>query len=265
MKLLGWLRKPPGLSMRRMRSNEVRLRWRDCLSKLWYQARWLPLAPLGTGHEIAPVAGRGRGRGGGGGRERGRGRGDAGLNRLGGRSHAIRRGGGGGSGLESAADSASAAVGGHQPSLGLSGRGPVGACGATPTPPIFQPAVRPTRSYEPAPGGDRTESASEVIAIINDGRRVFTGRVVGSAASQLRMLLSALELAAPDYLPSLDQMQILSQCRGNCGDVEAIDPLMASAVWILQDSGGGLPSPADTTASRFFVRKALASRACKVQ
>jgi len=224
-----------------------------------------PLAPLGTGREIAPVAGRGRGRGRGGGRERGRGRGDAGPNRLGGRSHAIRRGGGGGSRLESAADSASAAVGGHQPSPGLSGSGRVGACGATPTPPNRQPAVPSTRSYEPAPGGDRTQSASQVIAIINDGRRVLTGRVGGLTASQQRMLLSALELAGPDWLPSLVQMQILSQCRGGCGDVEAIDSLMASAVSILQNDGGGLPSPADTTAASFFVRQALASHACKGQ
>jgi len=224
-----------------------------------------PLAPLGTGREIAPVAGRGRGRGRGGGRERGRGRGDAGPNRLGRRSHAIRRGGGGGSRLESAADSASAAVGGHQPSPGLSGSGRVGACGATPTPPNLQPAVPPTRSYEPAPGGDRTQSASQVIAIIHDGRRGLTGRVGGLTASQLRMLLSALELAGLDWLPSLVQMQILSQCRGGSGDVEAIDSLMASAVRILQNSGGGLPSPADTTAASFFVRQALASHACKVQ
>ena len=104
-----------------------------------------PLAPLGTGREIVPVEGRGRGRGCGGGRERGRGRGNAGPNRLGRRSHAIRRGGGGGSRLESAADSASAAVGGHQPSPGLSGSGRVGACGATPTPPNRKPAVPPTR------------------------------------------------------------------------------------------------------------------------
>jgi len=74
-----------------------------------------PLAPLGTGREITPVAGRGRARGRGGGREKGRGRGDAGPNRIGGRSHAVRRGDGGGSRLESAADSASAAVGVHQP------------------------------------------------------------------------------------------------------------------------------------------------------
>jgi len=214
-----------------------------------------PLAPLGTGREIAPVAGRGRGRDRGGGRERGRGRGNAGPNRLGGRSHAIRRGGRGGSRLESAADSASAAVGGHQPSPGLSGSGRVGACSATPTPPNRQPAVPPTRSYEPAPGGDRTQSASEVIAIINDGRQVLTGRVGGLTASQLRMLLSALELAGPDWLPSHDHMQILSQCRWGFGDVEAIDSRMALAVRILQNDGGGLPSPADTTAASCFVRQ----------
>jgi len=79
------------------------------------------------------------------------------------------------------------------------------------------------------------------------------------------MLLSALELAGPDNLPSFDQMQILSQCRGGCGDVEAIDSLMDSAVRILQNDGGGLPSPADTTASSVFVRQALASHACKGQ
>jgi len=223
------------------------------------------LAPLGTGHEMAPVAGRGRVRGRGGGRERGHGWDDAGPNRLGGRSHAVRRGDGGGSRLESAADSASAAGGGHHSSRGLSGSGRVSACGATPTPRNRQPAVRPTRSYGPAPGGDRTQSASEVIAIISDGRRVLTGRVVGHPASQLRMLLSALELAGPDYLPSLERIQILRQCRGGCGDVEAIVLLMASAGRILQNDGGGRPNPADTTAASFLVRQALASHACKSQ
>jgi len=47
--------------------------------------------------------------------------------------------------------------------------------------------------------------------------------------------------------------------------VEAIDSLMASAVRISQNDGGGLPSPADTTAASFFVRQALASHACKGQ
>jgi len=135
----------------------------------------------------------------------------------------------------------------------------------TTTPPNRQPAVPPTRSNAPAPGGDRTQSSSEVIAIINDGRRVLTGRVGGLTASQLRMLLSALELAGPDYSPSLDQMQILSQCRGGCGVLDAIDSLMASAVRILQNDGGGLPSPADTTAASFFVGQDLASHACKDQ
>jgi len=50
-----------------------------------------------------------------------------------------------------------------------------------------------------------------VIAIINDGRRVLTDRVGELTASQQRMLLSALELAGPDYLLSLKRMQILSQ------------------------------------------------------
>jgi len=89
--------------------------------------------------------------------------------------------------------------------------------------------------------------------------------VGGLTASQLRMLLSALELAGPDYLPSLERMQILSQCRGGYGDVEAIDSLMASAVRILQNDGGGPPSPADTTAASYLVRQALASHACEGQ
>jgi len=66
-----------------------------------------PLAPLGTGRKIAPVAGRGRVRGRGGGRERGLGRGNVGPNRLGGRSHAARLRDGGGSRLDSTADNAS--------------------------------------------------------------------------------------------------------------------------------------------------------------
>jgi len=87
------------------------------------------------------------------------------------------------------------------------GTGRIGACGATtPTPRHRQPAVRPARSYGPAPGGDGTQSASDVIAIINDGRRVLTSRVGGLTAFQLRMLLSTLERTGSDYIPGFDRM-----------------------------------------------------------
>ena len=112
---------------------------------------------------------------------------------------------------------------------------------------------------------DGAQSAPDMIAVINDARRVFAGRVSGLTATQLRMLLSALELAGPGYLPSPNRLQVLSQCRGGCGDVKAIDSLLASAVRILHEDCDGAPSSGDTAAAGFLVQHALASHGCKGQ
>jgi len=108
------------------------------------------VAQIGTALGISPLDGRGRVRCRGGGRERGHGNGDAGPDRLGGRSHAIRGGDGGGLRLEPPADSAFADVCGQQPSCGVSVRGRAGARGATPMPRHGQQTVRPTRTFGPA-------------------------------------------------------------------------------------------------------------------
>jgi len=112
---------------------------------------------------------------------------------------------------------------------------------------------------------DGAQSAPDMIAVINDARRVLAGRVGGLTATQLRMLLSALELAGPRYVPSLNRLQVLRQCRGGCGDVEAIDSLLASAVRILHEDGDGVPRCGDTAAAGFLFQQALASHGCKGQ
>jgi len=104
-----------------------------------------------------------------------------------------------------------------------------------------------------------------MISVMNDARRGLACRVGGRTATQLRMLLSALELAGPRYFPRPNQLKVLSQCRGGCGNVEAIDLLLDLALRILHEDGDCAPSCGAPAAAGFLVEKALASHGCKGQ
>ena len=212
-------------------------------------------------------------RGGGLGRRGGRG---SGTGRGRGEGRPIRRvepsllpdhGNGSGSPLSRVADSASISGRGLQLARGMSVRGRLGATQQTTA--YFHGRRVAQRTHAMASGAvhvvDGAQSAPDMIAVINDARRVSAGRVGGLTATLLRMLLSALQLAGTGYLPSRNRLQVLSQCRGGCGDVEAIDSLLASAVRILHEDGDGAPSSGDTAAAGFLVQQALASHGCKGQ
>jgi len=219
-------------------------------------------------------------RGGGRGRRRGRG---SGTERGGGEGQPIRRvepshvpehGDGSGAPLGPVADSASISVSGLQLARGMSVRGRPGATQQTTAYGHGRRVAQ--RTHAMARGAvhvvDGAQSAPDMIVVINDARRELAGSVGGLTATQLRVLLSALELAGLGYVPSFNRLQVLRQCRGGCGDVKAIDSLFASAVRILHEDGDGAlscgdgaPSCGDTAAAGFRVQQALASHGCKGQ
>jgi len=114
-------------------------------------------------------------------------------------------------------------------------------------------------------GSDGSLPASNAIAVVTNARRILAGRSSGLTASQLRMLLSALELPGTEILPGRVRLQVLRQCHGGCGDVEAIDSLLGSAVRVLQGDRGGVPDSADTAPTGLLFQKALASHGCRGQ
>jgi len=107
------------------------------------------------------------------------------------------------------ADSASVSGRGLQLARGMSVRGRLGATQQTTA--FFHGRRVAQRTHAMARGAvhvvDGAQSAPDMIAVINDARRVLPGRVGGLTATQLRMLLSALELAGPGYLPSPSRLQ----------------------------------------------------------
>jgi len=170
-------------------------------------------------------------RGGGRGRLRGRG---SGTGRGGGEGRLIRRvepphvpdlGNGSGSPLGPLADSASISGKGLHLARGMSVRGRLGETQQTTAYGHGRRVAERTHAMarEVVHVVDGAQSAPDMIAVIHDARRVLAGRVGGLTATHLRMHLSALELAMPGYLPSPNRLQVLSKCRGGCGDVKAID------------------------------------------
>jgi len=236
-----------------MRPSSGPWHWPDGPTLLPHRA---PTIPLGMSRGSAGRGGRGRGRGHGSARRRGGGEHPPARNF--GPSLLQEQAVGGGSRHAAIADTASDSLGGCQPPRAMRGSGRLGARG----PRVECTRVRPEGASS---GCDGSLPASDAISVVNDARRVLAGRSGGLTASQLQMLLSALELAGPEFLPSPVRLQVLRQCREGCGDVEAIDSLLGSAVWILQGNRGGVPDSADTAPAGFLVQQALASHGCKGQ
>ena len=215
-----------------------------------------PTTPLVISRGSAGRGGLGRGRDHG--SSRGRGGGQRPPKLDSGPSPRQRQADGAGSRQNAVSDTASHAVGGRQPPRAMKGRGRLGVRG---------PRVECTSVWpDGAPiGCHGSLPASDAISVVNNARRILAGRSSGLTASQLQMLLSALELPGPECLPGPVSLQVLRQSRGGCGDVEAIDSLLGSALRILQGDRGGVPDSADTAPAGFLCQKALEFHECRGQ
>jgi len=110
--------------------------------------------------------------------------------------------------------------------------------------------------------GEPRPSAVALVGVLHDARRLLIGQSTGAlSAAQLRMVLSALEIAGRQFVPSTDQLRLICNCSGGCGDATALDSLLAAAVRGLEDDvSRSAPNAADTASA--FVQRALQWHAC---
>jgi len=110
--------------------------------------------------------------------------------------------------------------------------------------------------------GEPRPSAAALVGVLHDARRPLIGQSTGGlSTAQLRMVLSALEIADRQFVSSADQLRTMRNCSGGCGDAAALDSLLSSAVRALEDDvSRSAPIAAD--AASVFVQRSLQWHAC---
>ena len=110
--------------------------------------------------------------------------------------------------------------------------------------------------------GEPRPSAAALVGVLHDARRPLIGQSTGGlSTAQMRMVLSAFEIAGRQFVPSADQLRTTPNCSGGCGNAAALDSLLSSAVRALEDDvSRSAPNAAD--AASVFVQRYLQWHAC---